>query len=144
MWISDWARIKGDWNRYKGQVKERWGKLTDDDLTRIAGNRDQLIGILQQRYGLARERIEEQVDRFVGHDSAPDAQASWTDRAKYRATEFVHKTKGYFQGQNFKQMVHDAEDVVRRNHTVAMAAGVGVGFLLGWILSPRREKLIVD
>jgi uncharacterized protein YjbJ (UPF0337 family) len=53
----------GKWKQAKGQVKDWWGKLTDDDLTRVDGNRDKLIGALQERYGYARERAEEEVDR---------------------------------------------------------------------------------
>jgi len=47
----DWNRVEGNWNEVKGKVKEKWGKLTDDDLTAINGQRDQLEGRLQQRYG---------------------------------------------------------------------------------------------
>lgn len=57
-------RIKGQWKEMKGKVKEKWGQLTDDDLTEIEGRRDQLIGRIQQRYGLERDRAEEQVRDF--------------------------------------------------------------------------------
>ena len=54
-------RIEGNWKQFKGKVKEQWGKLTDDDLDVIAGKRDQLLGKLQERPGLAREAAEEQL-----------------------------------------------------------------------------------
>jgi len=54
--------LKGQWNEVKGKAKERWGDLTDDDLKRIEGKRDQLIGTLQQRYGKARAEIEREVE----------------------------------------------------------------------------------
>ena len=57
-------RIEGEWRELKGKVKERWGKLTDDDLDVIAGQREQLIGTLQQRYGSARDAIEHEVKDF--------------------------------------------------------------------------------
>ena len=47
--------IKGDWAKIKGKVKEKWGKLTDDDLDVVAGRRDQLVGHIQKRYGIAKE-----------------------------------------------------------------------------------------
>jgi uncharacterized protein YjbJ (UPF0337 family) len=47
----------------EGEVKEWWGKLTDDDLTRVDGNRDKLVGLLQERYGYAKERAEQEIDR---------------------------------------------------------------------------------
>ena len=53
----------GKWKQAKGQVKEWWGKLTDDDLTRVEGNRDKLVGVLQERYGYAKERAEQEIDR---------------------------------------------------------------------------------
>jgi len=57
----NWDTVKGNWNQARGKIKEQWGKLTDDDLTVIEGKRDQLVGRLQQRYGLAREAAEKQV-----------------------------------------------------------------------------------
>ena len=47
----DWNRVEGNWNKVKGKVKEKWGNLTDDDLTAINGQRDQLEGKIQERYG---------------------------------------------------------------------------------------------
>ncbi len=56
--------LKGEWTQLKGLVREKWGKLTDDDLDVIAGRRDQLIGTLQKRYGTARELVESQVHEW--------------------------------------------------------------------------------
>jgi uncharacterized protein YjbJ (UPF0337 family) len=61
----NWDQIEGKWKQYSGKVKEKWGKLTDDDLTTIGGKRDQLIGRLQERYGMAREQAEKQIDEFT-------------------------------------------------------------------------------
>ena len=47
----NWDQIKGDWKQMTGKVKEKWGKLTDNELTVIAGQREQLVGVLQERYG---------------------------------------------------------------------------------------------
>jgi uncharacterized protein YjbJ (UPF0337 family) len=54
-------RIEGGWKRVKGKVREQWGQLTDDDLDVIAGRRDQLLGRIQQRHGVARDEAEKQV-----------------------------------------------------------------------------------
>lgn len=54
-------QISGNWKQLTGKVKEKWGKLTDDDLTVVEGKRDQLIGRVQERYGLAREKAAEEV-----------------------------------------------------------------------------------
>lgn len=61
----NWDQIEGNWKQFKGKVKEKWGKLTDDDLTVVAGKRDQLAGVLQQRYGLAKDQAERELDDFV-------------------------------------------------------------------------------
>lgn len=53
--------VKGNWLQFKGKVKEQWGKLTDDDLDVIAGKRDQLVGKIQERHGIARDDAEKQV-----------------------------------------------------------------------------------
>jgi len=55
--------LQGNWKQMKGQVKEWWGDLTDDDLTKIDGKRDKLVGALQERYGYARDRAENEVNR---------------------------------------------------------------------------------
>lgn len=60
----NWDRIEGNWLEFKGKVRERWGKLTDDDLDVIAGKREQLIGVLQQRYGSAKDALEREVRDF--------------------------------------------------------------------------------
>lgn len=57
-------RIEGNWKQIKGKVKEQWGKLTDDDLDVIAGKRDQLLGRIQQRHGVAKDEAERQVKTF--------------------------------------------------------------------------------
>jgi uncharacterized protein YjbJ (UPF0337 family) len=61
----NWDQIEGNWKQFKGKVREKWGKLTDDDLTTIAGKRDQLAGKLQERYGYEKAQIERELDEFV-------------------------------------------------------------------------------
>lgn len=60
----NWDQIEGKWKQSVGQVKEKWGKLTDDDLTVISGKRDQLVGKVQERYGIMRDEAERQVSDF--------------------------------------------------------------------------------
>ena len=52
-------QFKGNWNQLKGKIKEKFGKLTDDDLTRIDGKLDQFVGVLQKKYGYNKEKAEE-------------------------------------------------------------------------------------
>ena len=62
----DWNRVEGNWKQFKGSAKEKWGKLTDDDLDVIEGRREQLEGKLQQRYGFAKDQISKDVDDWFG------------------------------------------------------------------------------
>ena len=66
----NWDTVKGQWKQFRGQVKEQWGKLTDDDLDQIEGKRDQLLGAVQKRYGVARDEAEKQVSNFERSVSA--------------------------------------------------------------------------
>ncbi|MBA96399.1 MAG: CsbD family protein [Sulfitobacter sp.] len=61
----NWDTIKGNWKQMSGKVKEEWGDLTDDDVTEAAGERDQLVGKIQTRYGVAKDEAERQVDTFA-------------------------------------------------------------------------------
>jgi uncharacterized protein YjbJ (UPF0337 family) len=56
--------FEGNWKQFRGKVKEEWGKLTDDDLDVIAGKRDQLLGRLQERYGIAKDAAEARIKEF--------------------------------------------------------------------------------
>ena len=58
----DWNRVEGNWKQVKGKVKEKWGKLTDDDLNVINGRRDQLEGKIQERYGVAKDQVRQDID----------------------------------------------------------------------------------
>jgi uncharacterized protein YjbJ (UPF0337 family) len=60
----DWNRIEGSWKQLKGKVKEKWGDLTDDDLDKIAGRKDQLEGLIQQRYGLTKDQARKQIEEW--------------------------------------------------------------------------------
>ena len=57
----NWDRIEGSWKNVLGQARSQWGKLTDDDLSVVAGRRDQLIGKVQERYGVAKDEAEKQI-----------------------------------------------------------------------------------
>jgi uncharacterized protein YjbJ (UPF0337 family) len=58
-------QFEGKWKQLKGQVREKWGKLTDDDVHVIAGRREELIGKIQERYGIAKEKATKEVDDYV-------------------------------------------------------------------------------
>jgi uncharacterized protein YjbJ (UPF0337 family) len=61
----NWDQMEGKWKQMKGGVKKQWGKLTDDDLQYMAGSKDQFVGRLQERYGIAKEDAQAQADRWL-------------------------------------------------------------------------------
>ena len=69
--------IQGKWKQMKGSVKQRWGKLTDDDLTILSGKKDEFVGKLQERYGYTREQAVREAD-----DWATKASYIWDDDAR--------------------------------------------------------------
>jgi uncharacterized protein YjbJ (UPF0337 family) len=58
----NWDQVEGKWKQLKGSVKTRWGKLTDDDLDVISGQKDQLVGRIQERYGIHKDEAQRQVE----------------------------------------------------------------------------------
>jgi uncharacterized protein YjbJ (UPF0337 family) len=57
--------LEGKWNQLKGKVRQKWGDLTEDDLERVAGKRDELVGVLQEKYGHTQEEAEKEVNEFL-------------------------------------------------------------------------------
>ena len=65
-------QLEGNWKQFKGAVKEKWGKLTDDDLTVAQGKAEALAGRLQERYGMTKEEAKKQMDEFIkAHSEKP-------------------------------------------------------------------------
>lgn len=67
----NWDRIQGNWKQITGKAKEQWGKLTDDDIDIVAGRRDQLLGKIQERYGIGKDEAETQINEW--ENKADDA-----------------------------------------------------------------------
>lgn len=67
----NWDQIEGKWKQMVGSVRERWGKLTDDDVHQIGGKKDQLVGKIQERYGYTKEQAHKELDDWLAtHDEA--------------------------------------------------------------------------
>src|SRR6202049_4445949 len=85
--IMNWDQVQGKWKQYQGQVKEKWGKLTDDDIDVIDGKRQQLVGKIQQHYGLAKDAAEKQADEFVNSlraEGGEESQEEGKDKERAR------------------------------------------------------------
>ena len=61
----DWNQVQGNWKQLKGKAKIKWGKLTDDEIDVVEGRRDELVGKIQQRYGIAKDQAEREVDDWM-------------------------------------------------------------------------------
>ena len=78
----NWDRIEGNWKQAKGKIKQQWGKLTNDNLDVVSGKRDQLVGKIQECYGIAKDDAEKQVKEWEARNEDLFADAS--ERAKER------------------------------------------------------------
>jgi uncharacterized protein YjbJ (UPF0337 family) len=61
----NWDRIEGNWKQFRGRVQQQWGKLTNDDLDTVEGRRTELVGKIQERYGIAKDEAEKRVDSWM-------------------------------------------------------------------------------
>jgi uncharacterized protein YjbJ (UPF0337 family) len=61
----NWDQIAGQWKQLKGRAKTKWGKLTDDEVDIVEGKRDQLVGKIQERYGIDKDKAEKEVDEWI-------------------------------------------------------------------------------
>jgi uncharacterized protein YjbJ (UPF0337 family) len=61
----NWDQIKGKWHEIKGSIRAKWGELTDDEIEELDGNREKMVGKIQQKYGVAKEEAEKQVDEWT-------------------------------------------------------------------------------
>jgi len=70
----NWEHIEGHWKQFKGNIRARWSRISDDELDRIAGKRERLAGKLQERYGASRDEIERQLRDFAGETGGRHTQ----------------------------------------------------------------------
>ena len=61
----NWDQVEGKWKQVKGSLRQKWGKLTDDDLQQIAGNRDKFVGVMQERSGIAKDEAQKRADEWA-------------------------------------------------------------------------------
>lgn len=148
----------GQWQQLRGQIRSWWGNLTDADLDKIAGKKDALIGIMQERYGYARERAEQEVDRRLQDYSAQSSgvaatvtstaqdvasrvtEAAGTAAGKAQevagaaataVTDTVAGAGSYLQDKGVQGLSGDLTGLIRRYPVPVLLIGLGIGFVLG-------------
>ena len=72
--------LHGKWHELKGKVRQQWGKLTDDDLTRLSGKTEELAGVLQQRYGYGKDQAEDEIHKWLNSNVSNRSAQKLTDR----------------------------------------------------------------
>jgi len=126
--------LQGQWNKLRGQVKEHWGQLTDDDLTIQGGNIDQLVGRIQQRTGETRDAIEKFLTDLTSRGGSDVAQATETvSNYAQQAGDRLRDRYGDIAGQA-RDHLDTAQDVVRHNPSQSVAAAFGIGLVAGLVV----------
>ena len=126
--------IKGRWNEIKGKVREKWGQLTDDEMSRVQGNYEQLVGLIEQKTGEPRMQIEsflthltEQGKSFVNQmtDTVQEYAGQAADVVRSAATHATDAARNRIQ---------DTRRVVKRHPVESLAICFGVGMIVGAVL----------
>ena len=87
----NWDQLEGKWRQLKGQARVKWGKLTDDDLEMAGGHKDKLIGLIQKRYGVAKEQATLEADEWIGSVEASGKDSN--DRARQKEPRVRHSAR---------------------------------------------------
>jgi len=136
-------KIMGNWNQFKGKVKQHWGQLTDDELQEVEGNIDQLIGLVQQKTGEGRQQIEKFLNSISDEAGGAFTQAS--EMARQYADQATDAIRGATDQIRERGMegYEQAQHMVRRRpaESVAIAFGTGllVGLVVGLVASSRKS-----
>ncbi len=126
--------LAGQWNQVRGQIKKRWGQLTDDDLKLVDGNIDQLVGRIQHKTGEAREAIESFLDELTSRGSTAISQAA--ESARHYAGQAADQVReGYGRlSDQFGRQFDMSREMVRENPARSVATAFGVGVVLGVVI----------
>ena len=144
--------LKGNWKQLQGNIKEQWGKLTDDDLTQIQGKRDKLEGVLQEKYGYSKSKARAEVDSYLDEieDQFDDqrgkvegmvgkAQERFQERkeqATHRAREMADEYNQRLEEAVSTRVPGEAQQVVEEYPWLVIVAVMVIGILIGVALRP--------
>jgi uncharacterized protein YjbJ (UPF0337 family) len=126
--------LQGQWNQIRGELKKKWGQLTDDDLRFNNGNIDQLVGKIQQRTGEAREAIEQFLTEATSQGASAISQAAGQvgQYARYAGDQM---REGYNRiSDQFGRGYEYSQDMIRENPARSIATAFGVGILVGVVV----------
>lgn len=115
----------GKMKQAEGFIQEKWGKLTKQDFERIKGDKEKLVGLIQEKYGEAKEKIEETLSEILGNSSLQETVHDTVDAAYQKKDEVVDCAQ---------QICGDLSEKIKQNPIASILIGVGLGFLLGKIM----------
>ena len=126
--------LQGQWNQVRGQLKKKWGQLTEDDLKFANGNIDQLVGRIQHKTGEAREAIESFIDELTSQGASALSQAAESAR-NYAGYASEQVRDGYNRvSDQLGRRYEESQDLIRENPGRTVAAAFGVGVVLGVVV----------
>ena len=133
--------LTGHWKEMRGSLKSWWGNLTDDDFEWIGGQKDRLVGLIQQKYGYSREQAENEVDRKMSDydnrygSTVRDASSKLydigqnvADKARSTITNKMDQASAYWQEKEFRGMADDVVGLIRRYPIPALLLALGLGY----------------
>ncbi len=126
--------LEGHWNQVKGQVKERWGQLTDEELMQGRGSADQLVGVIEQKTGESRRAIEDFLEQAI--EDGTGAVQQLTDNARAYADQAGESLRNQYEQMSEKARAgySEAEHMVQRKPVESVAVAFGAGILTGVIV----------
>jgi uncharacterized protein YjbJ (UPF0337 family) len=123
--------LEGNWNQLKGKLQEKWGQLSESDVSEFRGNVDELIGKIQRKTGAGREAIENYLQNLTENASTMMGQATESARQyMHQATESV-RGSARFATDQLQEGFSGAQDMVRERPGQALAICFGAGLLVG-------------
>ena len=126
--------LQGQWNQIRGELKKKWGQLTEDDLRFNNGNIDQLVGKIQQRTGEAREAIEQFLTEATSQGATAISQAAG-QVGQYARYAGEQAREGYNRiSDQFGRSYEYSQDMIRENPGRSIATAFGVGILVGVVV----------
>ena len=126
--------LQGQWNQVRGQLKKRWGQLTEDDLKFANGNLDQLVGRIQNKTGEAREAIESFPDEMTSQGASAVSQAAESVK-NYAGLASDQVRDGYNRiSDQLGRRYEASQDLIRENPARTVATAFGVGVVLGVVV----------
>jgi uncharacterized protein YjbJ (UPF0337 family) len=134
----------GQWQQMRGSIRSWWGKLTDEDLERVGGEKDKLVGLIQEKYGQTREEAEREVERRLNDYGSGGMAADFKSRATnfganvsnraseaaQRLSSSVDSARSYFQDRSFDELTTDVVALIRKYPVGACLVGLGLGYMV--------------